>query len=81
MRKTYNLTAIELKQFQGLRRIWPPSPGPAMEFWAKVAVARNLDPKSVISEGATFTALPEGHGMPWCYPMPLKCSKKAVYHD
>ena len=78
MRKTYYLTPIEFNEF---RRLWPPDAGVAFAFWRQVAVARKLDPKTVISDGATFTALPEGHGQHWCWPLPLKCKKQPTYKD
>jgi hypothetical protein len=58
-----------------------PLPGEAINFWATVAADRKVDPKSIISEGGKFTALPVGHGLHWCAPMSLKCKKKAVYRD
>lgn len=75
MRKKFELDQFEKDRFERLR----PFQGEALAFWARVAKVRNLDPKSVISDGYTFTALPVGHGRPWCFPIPLACKKKAVY--
>lgn len=77
MRKEYILTTVELIQFKWLR----PLPGEALAFWEKVAAARQLDWKTVISNGEIFSALPLGHGKPWCSPMTIKCKKKPVYID
>ena len=77
MRKKFELTHIELAQFNRLR----PIQGEALAFWARVALNRELDPKSVISEGLKFTALPKGHGKWWSFPIPLKCKKQPVYGE
>lgn len=77
MRKEYILTTVELIQFKWLR----PFPGEALAFWEKVATARQLDCKTVISNGEKFTALPLNHGKHWCFPIAIKCKKKPVYID
>lgn len=52
-------------------------------FWQLVAEKRGLDPESILhllvndSLSRHFTALPLGHGKPWCWPIyPLKCEKR-----
>ena len=75
MREKHQLTAVEFRQFARLR----PIQGEAFAFWHRVAVARKLDPASVISDGAAFTALPENHDVHWCYPIQLKCKKRVTY--
>lgn len=77
MRNTFALTTTERSEFYRLRAL----PGEAVEFWQKVAVARGLDPYSVISNGNTFTALSKGHGKQWCYPLPLKNKRNPLYKD
>lgn len=77
MRQAFELTHIELTQFNRLR----PIQGEALAFWARVARRRELDPESVISDGLKFTALPVGHGKHWCWPLALQCKKKAVYKE
>jgi hypothetical protein len=77
MRKQFELNHVELSQFRRLK----PDQGVALAFWARVALSRDLDPESVISNGMTFTALPQGHGKHWCWPLPLKCKKQPVYRD
>lgn len=79
MRRKYTLSETELKQFRALR--YHPFQNMAFNFWAKVANARGLDPKSIISAGETFTGLPVGHGKHWCFPIPLKCNKAPVYKE
>ena len=77
MRKQYQLTPFEFKVFQRLA----PFPGVAFSFWKRVADARGLDYKTIISNGQSFTALPVGHAKPWCWPIALKCKKKPAYVD
>jgi len=77
MRSSYELTDIEFAKFKRLQ----PYQGEAVSFWKWVAKARNLDPKSLITNGKTFTGLPKDHKLPWCFPMQLKCKKKPVYAD
>lgn len=79
MRNTFTMTEIETAQFYRLR----PNQGEAIAFWNRVAQRRELDPKSMITEGhfGRFTALPLNHGKHWCFPIPLKCQKKPVYKD
>lgn len=74
-RQFYSLTKQELYQFRKLR----PIEGEAIDFWAKVAISRGLDPQTIISDRKGFSGLPENHGKPWCYPMRLKCRKRPVY--
>lgn len=77
MRKTSSLTPAEIGQFNWLK----PIPGDALAFWAKVAQVRNLDPKSMLTNGKTFTALPVGHGKHFCWPLSLQCKKKPNYKE
>lgn len=77
MRKAFELTHIELAQFHRLR----PIQGEALAFWGRVAKRRELDPKSMITDGLKFTALPVGHKLNWCFPSALYCKKKAVYRE
>jgi hypothetical protein len=77
MRKTFRLSDLEFRQFRNLN----PFPHDAIAFWKRMAIARGCDPRSVISNGATFTALPEGHGKHWCYPIPLKCKRRSPYFE
>ena len=77
MREKHQLNPIELRKFQRLA----PFQGEAVAFWSWVARSRNLDPKSIISNGQNFTALPIGHGKHWCFPTPLKCKNKPVYKE
>jgi hypothetical protein len=77
MRKKFELDPRERDQFERLR----PIQGEALAFWARVAARRELDPKSVISAGYNFTALPKGHGKWWSFPIPLKCKKQPVYGE
>lgn len=77
MRQTFQLNEIEKKQFARLRR--EPFPGVAWRFWRSVADRRGVDSKSLISRGEYFTALPIGHNKAWCFPIPLKCSKRPKY--
>jgi hypothetical protein len=77
MRKQFELSAIEKRQFARLR----PIQGEALDFWGRVAYVRGLDPATIISEAGKFTALPMGHGHHWCYPSKLKCSKPPIYID
>lgn len=77
MRRKYQLEPVEQRQFSKLR----PLQGEAFAFWGKVARARGLDPRTLITDGRNgeFTALPLGHDKHWCYPFALRCSKKPVY--
>ena len=79
MRKKFTLSEAEFKQFKVLRH--QPYQNIAINFWAKVANDRGLDPASIISSGETFTGLPVGHEKWWCYPVALKCSKPPVYKE
>lgn len=75
MRTKHQLTAIELAKFNRLQ----PFQGEALSFWKWIAKSRNLDPKSLITNGRDFTGLPVGHKLPWCFPLPIKCRKKPSY--
>lgn len=77
MRQTYQLEPFEQRQFWKLR----PVQGEALFFWGKIARNRGLDPTSLITDGRNgkFTGLPLNHDQHWCYPIPLRCSKKPVY--
>ena len=75
MRTKHQLTAIELAKFNRLQ----PFQGEALSFWKWIAKARNLDPKSLITNGRDFTGLPIGHKVRWCFAIALKCKKKASY--
>lgn len=79
MRQSFKLSEVELKQHK--RLIKAPFPGEAWRFWKRVAAARGVDHGSIISRGEYFTALPIGHGKAWCFPIPLKCSKKPKYEE
>lgn len=79
MRQTHKLSEIEFKQFRALGR--QPFPNVAWGFWRRVASVRGLDPATLISNGSTFTALPLNHGKAWCFPIPLKCTRRPVYKD
>ena len=78
-RQTFTLDRHEIDAFNRL----PLRDGDAFTFWRSVAVARNLDYKTILNGliPYEFSALPLGHGKPWCWPMPLKMSKRAVYAD
>lgn len=71
MRQKHELSHEEFTDFNKLY----PAPGAALAFWRRVAKARGLDPKSIMSNGLSFTGLPEGHGQHWCFPSPLNCAK------
>ena len=77
MRTKHQLTDVELSKFRRL----PPYQNEALSFWRWIAKSRNLDPKTLITNGRDFTGLPVGHGKHWCFPIPLKCRKKPVYAD
>jgi hypothetical protein len=77
MRLQFELSFAEVRERQRLL----PNPGVLIEFWAKVANARSVDRKTIISEGIKFSALPLGHDKHWCWPIPLKCKKKPVYRE
>lgn len=74
-RQFYSLTKQELYQFRKLR----PEEGQAIDFWARVAISRGLDPQTIISDRKGFSGLPDGHGKHWCYPIRLKCRKRPIY--
>jgi hypothetical protein len=80
LRNSYSLTDKETKKFSAL----PQEEGHAWEFWATVARQRGLDPYSIIGDaegdGTRFSAMPYGHGKDWCWPMPLKCQRKARWN-
>ena len=75
-REKFKLNDEEIREFKALY----PDHKVAFEFWKAVAERRGIDYKSIIGIISTnnintsFTALPLGHGMDWCYPSPLKCS-------
>jgi hypothetical protein len=78
-RKSYSLTDRELKQLKSL----PEEEGVAFEFWGNVANSRGLDYKTVIGDEynrSIFTAMSYDHGKDWCWPIPLKCHKKARWN-
>lgn len=77
LRRKFTLSDTEQRQFGRLR----PMEGEAFRFWEQVAQARGLDPDSILSNCESFTALPLGHNKDWCFPIPLKCVKKAVYKE
>ena len=71
------LTAEEIDQFNRLR----PVDGAAVTFWKAVADARGLDYATLLcyrGRPYEFTALPWGHGKPWCWPMEAKCKANPV---
>ena len=71
MRKQFTLNDEEDAAFRRLR----PFQGAAFSFWRRVALARGLDPTSIISDAPRFSGLPLAHNKNWCYPSPLKCAK------
>lgn len=75
MRTKHELTDVEFHKFRNLN----PFQGEAISFWKWVAKSRNLDPKSLITNGRDFTGLPVGHKLSWCFPLPIKCRKKPSY--
>lgn len=79
LRNTYTLTPEETGRFNVIRNAHWPREGFAMSFWKGVAVARGLDPATVVGNPAkplTFSALPWNHGKHWCWPEPLVILKK-----
>lgn len=75
-RQTYRLTPAERLAFAKLGHGWPPNVAEVHRFWGDVGHARGLDPATIIGvpyEPHAFTALPQGHGKHWCWPLPLKC--------
>ena len=74
-RQRYSLTKSELKDFWNLK----PEMGAALDFWARVAISRGLDPKSIISDRKGFSGLPVGHGKPWCFPYKLRLKRRFEY--
>ena len=77
LRKEYTLTDPEFKEFWRLT----PEPDVAWKFWGRVAHARGLDYRSIVSNGETFTALEKNCGAHFCYPLKLKCKRRPVYAD
>lgn len=50
--------------------------GDAWTFWKKVAAFRSLDPATIIvRDDGKISALPIGHGLAWCHPIPLQCKE------
>ena len=74
MRQRFELTHDEMLSFQRLR----PFQGAALTFWRRIAAARGLDPKTIMSTAPKFSGLPLGHNLPWCHPIPIKCNKRPV---
>lgn len=75
-RSLYQLTPDERAAWERL----PPLENRAWDFWRSVAQARGLDYRTIVcanNHGYEFTALPLGHGKPWCWPAPIKCSLAA----
>ncbi len=72
-RVTFTLTPRERDEFEALR----PIQGEAWKLWQKVATKRGQDYRSIMVDNGKITALPAGHGLPWCYPMPVKCKRKS----
>jgi hypothetical protein len=75
-RKVYDLTSDEAEAFRKML----PVEGAAFKFWCRVAAARWLDASTIIGLTGTvnsvvFSALPLGHGKPWCWPAALRCGK------
>ena len=80
-RQNFGFTRTELRQWNRLR----PIPGEARLFWDCVAVARNLDPESIIADNSqqdvSFTGLLKGHNKHWCFPAPLKMKTRVEFKD
>jgi hypothetical protein len=74
MRGQIRLSSEETAAFNRI----PPLQGEAWNFWKRVAVLRKLDADTLLWENGVVTALPLGHGKQWCYPLPLKCRKRAA---
>ena len=74
-RVTIKLTPEERRSHRRLK----PVPGEAFAFWAKVSRARDLDYSTIIFDSGSYTALPFDHGKHWCWPIDLKCPKKAKH--
>jgi len=73
MRQQHQLTQEEIKEFKQLHPnsdVW--------RFWSRVAMARGLDYKTLLSIPYThnFTGLPIGHEKHWCWPSPLNVTTK-----
>jgi hypothetical protein len=68
------LTTVEEDAFNVLHR--HPFASDIWAFWRKVAAERGLDHGSIMQLNGTVTALPTGHGLEWCHPMPLKCKSR-----
>jgi hypothetical protein len=46
-------------------------------WWHALGERRGFDATTVIGNGVGgFTALPRGHGKPWCWPLPLRCKRE-----
>lgn len=79
MRKKYHLTDAEFKEWQALPQDNDDEArgNDTWIFWNKVCRARALDSASLLSGLVPdqFSALPLGHTLHWCYPMPLRCKK------
>jgi hypothetical protein len=83
VRNTYHLTPEESASFAKLcaRTRWHNAED-IWRFWGGVAVARGLDPKSVMCKGTdreSFTALPLGYGKDWCFPSSLKVAAPPAF--
>jgi hypothetical protein len=79
MRKKYTLTDDELAEWRALPQESSEQDRAldAWVFWNKVCRGRGLDSASLLAAHVpdTFTALPIGHGKPWCWPQALRCRR------
>ena len=71
-RRKHVLSAEEQREFAALRA----DPADAWHFWWRAALARGLDPGSLVTAAPDFTGLPAGHGRHWCWPSPLQCKQR-----
>jgi hypothetical protein len=75
-RQKHALNAREAQEFKELCALRDIDPDDVQYFWWRAALARGLDPGSIISDAPSFTGLPTGHGRHWCWPAPLACKQR-----
>ena len=75
-RRKHVLSAEEQREFAALRAQHDPDPADVWHFWWRAALARGLDPGSLVTAAPDFTGLPVGHGQHWCWPSPLACRQR-----
>lgn len=81
-RLTFTLTAQEEDEHKALMKVQLDFRAEAVwEFWRRIAARYNLRGDSLICEGTRVTGLPMDSHLQWCWPFPLKCEKKPVYHE